>query len=143
MLPQVHAKSCYLSTKSYDITSLQTINLKCSIIQNIMLCSPLKANQHMGGTCHVFDCFTLVSSLAYFSTLKMEATSSPKTSVDLHHQATECYIPLHNYHCENLKSGHKLNIHSPGNLKISYLHHFYRFNGHSSRHSGDGSEKIK
>jgi hypothetical protein len=52
------------------------------------------------------NAFTLVSCLAYSSTLKMEATSS-KTLVGFQ-QTTRYYISenrnLHNHHCENLKS---------------------------------------
>jgi hypothetical protein len=52
-------------------------------------------------------CFTLVSYLACFSTLKMEATCSSEASVVIQ-RTTRCYIPedraLHNYLCERLKS---------------------------------------
>jgi hypothetical protein len=45
--------------------------------------------------------------MAFFLTLKMEATFSSKTSVDFR-RTTWCYIPedrtLHNHCCENLKS---------------------------------------
>jgi hypothetical protein len=51
--------------------------------------------------------FTLVSCLAYSSTLKTEATSCSETSVDFQ-RTTWCHIPeditLHNHRCENLKS---------------------------------------
>jgi hypothetical protein len=51
--------------------------------------------------------FTLVSCLAYFSTLKMEATCSSATSVDFQRTARR-YIPedrtLSNHFCENLNS---------------------------------------
>jgi hypothetical protein len=52
-------------------------------------------------------CFMLVSCLAYFSTLNMEASCSSETSVDF--QLTKRrYIPenrtLHNHRCDNLKS---------------------------------------
>jgi hypothetical protein len=44
--------------------------------------------------------------LGWFSTLKMEAIRSSKTSVHIH--TTQRYIPeddsVHNYRCENLKS---------------------------------------
>jgi hypothetical protein len=50
---------------------------------------------------------TLVSCLAYSSTLKMEETCPSETLVDFQ-QTTQCYIPedrsLHNHCCENLKS---------------------------------------
>jgi hypothetical protein len=52
--------------------------------------------------------FTLVSCLAYSSTLKMEATCSSGISVGFQWTTWCCYIPeartLHNHHCENLKS---------------------------------------
>jgi hypothetical protein len=51
--------------------------------------------------------FTLVSCLAYFSTLKMEAKWFSETSVGFQ-WTTQPYIPedgtFHNHHCENLKS---------------------------------------
>jgi hypothetical protein len=50
--------------------------------------------------------FMYVSSLVYYSTLKMEATRSSKTSVDFQ-QTTRRYIPedriLYNHGYENLK----------------------------------------
>jgi hypothetical protein len=50
--------------------------------------------------------FTLVSSSAYASALKMEAIYSSESSVDFQ-RATLSYIPedstLHNHRCENLK----------------------------------------
>jgi hypothetical protein len=50
--------------------------------------------------------FTLVSCLAYSSTLKLEATRSSETSADFQ-RATRRYIPqhrtIHNHRCENLK----------------------------------------
>jgi hypothetical protein len=55
----------------------------------------------------VATCFTLVSCLAYSSTLKVEATCSFETSVDFQ-KTTRPYIPedgtIHNQRCENLKS---------------------------------------
>jgi hypothetical protein len=51
--------------------------------------------------------FMLISCLAYFSTLKMEAACSSETPVDFQ-RTTWRYIPedrtLHNHRCENLKS---------------------------------------
>jgi plasmid replication initiation protein len=50
---------------------------------------------------------TLVSCLAYSSTLKIEKTHSSETVANFE-WTTWCYIPedrtLHNHHCENLKS---------------------------------------
>jgi hypothetical protein len=52
-------------------------------------------------------CFTLVSCLAYSSTLKMKATFYCETSVDIQ-RTTPRYISeditLHNHYCENLRS---------------------------------------
>jgi hypothetical protein len=51
-------------------------------------------------------CFMLVSCLAYSSTLKMEVTRFPETSVDFQ-RTTRPYIlkdkTLYNHRCENLK----------------------------------------
>jgi hypothetical protein len=58
-------------------------------------------------------CFTLVSCLAYSSTLNMEATCSSETSGDFQ-QPTWRYIPedtaVHNHRCENLKSYIMVNL---------------------------------
>jgi hypothetical protein len=52
-------------------------------------------------------CFTLVSCLAYSSTLKMEVTCFQRMSLDFH-RTTRRHIAedrtLRNYRCENLKS---------------------------------------
>jgi hypothetical protein len=70
--------------------------------------SPLKVNRRFGGTCGFHlqgrrlsqaelslpPAFTLVSCLAYSSTLKMEATSSSEKSVDFE-RTTRRYIPEH------------------------------------------------
>jgi hypothetical protein len=52
-------------------------------------------------------CFTLVSCLAYFPTLKIEEIYFSETSVDIQ-RTTRCHIPevgtLRNPRCENLKS---------------------------------------
>jgi hypothetical protein len=93
------------------------------IVWGIMSCSPLKVNQHFGGTYRLHlqgrrirqarnqresrcfaslpPAFTLVSSSAHCSTLKMEAICSSEKSVDFQ-QTTWHYIPEHstlqNYH---------------------------------------------
>jgi hypothetical protein len=52
-----------------------------------------------------FVAFTLVSYLAYSSTLKMEATCSFEVTFHEYFQrSTRHYIPEDNHHCENLKS---------------------------------------
>jgi hypothetical protein len=84
--------------------------MKSSIFWDITLCSPLKVNRRCGGTSRLHlqgpkinqarnqreTClppeFTLVSCLAYSSTLKMEATYSSETSVDFR-RTTWRYIP--------------------------------------------------
>jgi hypothetical protein len=86
-----------------------------------MPCSPLKINWRFGRTCHLHlqgrrisearnqreESSKLVSCLAYSSTLKLETTCSPETSVDFQ-RTTRHFIPedktLHNYRCENLRS---------------------------------------
>jgi hypothetical protein len=59
--------------------------MKRFIFWDITLCSPLKVNQRLGGTCR----FRLLATCSHsgfvldsFSTLKMEAMYSSKTSVD-------------------------------------------------------------
>jgi hypothetical protein len=47
-------------------------------------------------------CFTMVSCLAYFSTLEMDATCSSETSVDFQRTTGDRSLPSHS--CENLKS---------------------------------------
>jgi hypothetical protein len=60
---------------------LTSVVMKCTIIWDITPCSPLKA-----------PAFTLVSCLAYSSTLKMEAICFSETSVDFQRN-TQRYIP--------------------------------------------------
>jgi hypothetical protein len=57
---------------------------------NIMPCSPLKVNRSFRGT-SLPPSSTLVSCLAYSSTIKMEATYSSEKSVDFQ-QTTPHYI---------------------------------------------------
>jgi hypothetical protein len=78
--------------------------IKISIFQVITSCSSVKVNWRFRGTCSLHlqgrrisqallaTCFTLVSSLAYSSTLKMEVTCSSKTWVDFR-QTTRRYMP--------------------------------------------------
>jgi hypothetical protein len=62
---------------------------------------------HAGFFALLATCFTLVSYLAYTSTLRMEVTCSSKTLVDFE-GITWSYSPedrtLNNHRCENLKS---------------------------------------
>jgi hypothetical protein len=97
--------------------------LKNSKFCRITPCSHLKIKQHLEGTCRfhlqrrrisqewnqheislLVTCFILVSCLDYSSTLKMEATCSPETSVNCQ-RTTRCYIPedrtLYNHSCDN------------------------------------------
>jgi hypothetical protein len=91
--------------------------MNSSISWDITPCSPLKVNRRFGGTCrfhfqnrisqetsvkaggkesHLSLClpaaFTLVSCLAYSSTLKMEVTCFSETSVDFQ-RTTRRYMP--------------------------------------------------
>jgi hypothetical protein len=99
------------STVSWDITA----------------CSLLKVNRRFGGTLCIHlqgrisrewyqlvsrwldlpPALTLVSFLAYFSSIKMEAICSSETSVEFQQTTRRC-IPVdrtvHNNRCENLKS---------------------------------------
>jgi hypothetical protein len=88
--------------------------MKSSVFWDITLCSSLKVNRPFGATCCLdlkdrrasqaefclSPAFTLVSCLAYSSTLKMEASFSSETSVDFQRIARR-YIPgdrtLHSY----------------------------------------------
>jgi hypothetical protein len=66
--------------------------MKSSIFWDIMPCSPLEVNGRSGGSRRsVATYFTLVSCLAYSSTLRMEATCSCETSVDFK-RTTRRYI---------------------------------------------------
>jgi hypothetical protein len=58
--------------------------MKCSLFWDITPCSPLKAMRRFGEKfrLHLPD-FTLVSCLAYSSTLKLEEICSSEASVDL------------------------------------------------------------
>jgi hypothetical protein len=68
---------------------LTAVVMNSFVFLDITPYSPLKFDRRFGGTCRLYlhsrrnkaTCFTLVSCLAYSSTLKMEATSSSETSV--------------------------------------------------------------
>jgi hypothetical protein len=102
--------------------------VRSSIFKDITPYSPSKVNRRFGETYRLHlqsqrishvrryqdiacnfrqACFILVSNLAYFSTLKMEATCFFETSVDLQ-RTTRRYISEdrtpHKHRCENLKS---------------------------------------
>jgi hypothetical protein len=73
---------------------LTAVVMKSSVVRDITLSSLLEDNRYFGRTCRLHlhgqrisqartqlnACFTLVSGLAYSSTLKMEATFSSETS---------------------------------------------------------------
>jgi hypothetical protein len=73
---------------------------------DITLCSQLKVSQLFAGTCCLLK-IMLGSRMAYFLTLKIQATCSFKTTVYFQ-QATWRYIlegrTLRNHHCENQRS---------------------------------------
>jgi hypothetical protein len=99
-------------------------NSKSPVCIDITLYSPLKVNRHFGGTCRLHlqgrktgqrtdqheadskQSFTLVSCLAYYSTLKMNETCSYEMLVDFQRTIRRC-IPedrtLQGHRCENLK----------------------------------------
>jgi hypothetical protein len=85
--------------------------MKSSVLWDIRPCSPLKVNRYFGGTCRFHlqsrrisqerngreagskqRYFTLLSCLTYSSILKMKATCSSETSVDIQ-RTTRRYIP--------------------------------------------------
>jgi hypothetical protein len=54
---------------------------------------------HINWMCSVAACFMLVSYLAYFSTLKMEATCSSVTSVDFQEATRRCALEDIIFYC--------------------------------------------
>jgi hypothetical protein len=84
--------------------------MKSSIFWNITKCSPLKINQHFGGTC----CLNRANSMratyfraGYSSTLKMEAICSSETLVEFQwtiRRYIQGYRTIHNHNCEDLRS---------------------------------------
>jgi hypothetical protein len=93
--------------------------MQSSIFWDITPCSLLKENRRFGGTCpHLQGRFSrsLVSCLAYSSTLKIEATCSSETS-GATQRITGRHIPehdtLHNHRCENLKSYEIMSVCKP------------------------------
>jgi hypothetical protein len=96
--------------------------LASSVLWNITPCSPLKVTRSLGGTYRLHlqgerisqirnqreikwqaeAIFTLVSSLAYPSTLKMQTKCSSEKSVAFQ-QTRWHYIHMHNHRYENLK----------------------------------------
>jgi hypothetical protein len=105
------------------------------IICDVTPCSRLKVNRCFGGTYRpIFrveasrallpSFFTLVSCLAYFSILNMEATRSSETSVDFQ-RTTRRYIAedgtFPNHLCENLRSYLFIEIFLLLNAKIAVM----------------------
>jgi hypothetical protein len=102
-------------SESYTLSS-ESHSKKTSIFWAVTLYSLLKANRRFGGTClHLrsrrislllTSCFTLVSCLAYSSTLEIEGTCSYETSVAFQRTARR-YVPenrtLHDHLCESFK----------------------------------------
>jgi hypothetical protein len=83
--------------------------------------------------------FTLVSWLAYISTLKMKATCPSETSVDFQRTARR-YIPegtgLHNHGCESLRSYTDGDMIVTSSLECCYTP-FSTRNVNQNRHTGD------
>jgi hypothetical protein len=77
--------------------------MKSFIFWDIATCNLLEVNRYLEGA----SIFTLVSSSAYSSTLKMEAIYSSEMSVDFQ-WTTWRRVPgdrtLRNHRCDNLKS---------------------------------------
>jgi hypothetical protein len=65
--------------------------MKTSVFWHIAARIAVKVNRRFGGTL-LATCFTLFSSVAYFSTLKMKATCRSLTLVDFQ-RTTRHYIP--------------------------------------------------
>jgi hypothetical protein len=78
--------------------------LKSSILWDITPCSSLKINRRFRGACRLPS---LVSCLAYTSTLKMEAACASETSAGFQRTTRRNSIEgrtIHNHHYENHKS---------------------------------------
>jgi hypothetical protein len=105
----------------------RTVKMKSSVVWDIIdIYISLNVYHRFGETCHLHlqtrrisqthlaTCFTLVSCVAYSSTLKMKAISSSRISVDFHRTTRRCIpegrtrlsIPenrtLQKHRCENL-----------------------------------------
>jgi hypothetical protein len=82
--------------KYIGIEVLTAVVMKSSIFWDITPCSTSKAGRRFGGIClhhqGLLPTSSLVSCLAYYLTLKMEATCSSETSVDFQ-RTTLHYIP--------------------------------------------------
>jgi hypothetical protein len=127
----------------YLIQSVFTA-LTVSVLWDLLLCSSLKVNQHLWGTCHLHlqcgkisqgrnqheqvasrpflaTCFMLFSCLSYSSTMKEEEICFSQMLADFQ-RSTQCYVledrTLHNCCCENVKSCITARIHV---AKISVL----------------------
>jgi hypothetical protein len=96
VMPIIWEKSVYLR---FEV--LTAMVMKRFVFWDITPCSPLKVNRRFGGTCRIHLQGRRINqarnqhescSLAYSSTLKMEATCFSETSVDFQ-QTTRHYIP--------------------------------------------------
>jgi hypothetical protein len=119
-----HEISRYLQGKQYPFCSslsgfegLIAVVIKIPIFCDIIPCNPLKVDRSFGGTCRVLlqdgmisqarnqhevlltTCFMLASTLAYSSTLNMEARCCSQTLV--HFQWTTRYHPEDRYLLRN------------------------------------------
>jgi hypothetical protein len=76
-----------------DLLCFRIWDTRSEDYEDIMPCSQLKINRRFERTCRLVllaTCFMLISCLAYFSTLKMEITSSSETSVDFQRTTWHC-----------------------------------------------------
>jgi hypothetical protein len=77
------------------VVVITTVVLKSSVFWDITPCSPLKVNRCFGGACRWFFAWLILS------TLKMEATCSSETSVELQRTIRRC-IPEDRTLCWNV-----------------------------------------
>jgi hypothetical protein len=118
-MDELHGKSIIeRTTLSHSNLSLsQASGLLLTAVKHIILFhTDMKVKKALGEIKKIFDlridfmllatCFSVVSCLAYCSTLNVETCSSEKLVA--FQRTTRCYIPqdrsLHNHRCENLKS---------------------------------------
>jgi hypothetical protein len=107
LIASAMARPCFQLHTGFEIHTAVAMN--SLIFWDIKSCSPFNVNWRFGETYrlyfqgrkisqarNIFNCFTLDSSLAYSSDLKMEATCSSETSVDFQ-RTTRRYIPEDNF----------------------------------------------